>query len=442
MSTWAVDPPTRLHLLRIDPAAIGSGGPAALADWARELERRYVRHVEVEGVVWQPLRSSPSIVEPDRYGSGGDSMLFTGVALSGWAWKYAATGDSDRLIEAVRGLWILTHVAGRGVLCRAAFPASRDVEFGWPGSWAGRDPRFVGETPAGAIPDPIRGGHLPAMRWYTRATRDQITGPRSRTLVRVGARDGPDDRSGALLAASPGRRADHHRRRRAPARTRMAHPRRQRAERHVCRRRRWPTAGGGAGSRPRGRDARTPIRTTSASSTDIVKRADPLGAFDRYNNVERVLRAQPARRPVVLDLAARRGPRARRADGRLRPSALETLDRSPRECVARLAVVRDGRHPPGRGGAARVARAPVEAEPALVLAAGRSVAAAQLQRGDPRYHGRVGASGLSAQAHGLFRLAEGAMGCRGRTRDTRGLGDSTGVDFLAAYWLGRAHGFI
>ena len=27
-------------------------------------------------------------------------------------------------------------------------------------------------------------------------------------------------------------------------------------------------------------------------------------------------------------------------------------------------------------------------------------------------------------------------------RDTGGLGDSTGVDFLAAYWLGRAHGFI
>lgn len=26
--------------------------------------------------------------------------------------------------------------------------------------------------------------------------------------------------------------------------------------------------------------------------------------------------------------------------------------------------------------------------------------------------------------------------------DTRGLGDSTGIDFLAAYWLGRAHGFI
>jgi len=62
------------------------------------------------------------------------------------------------------------------VLCRAAFPSNRGVEFGWPRAWSGRDPRFVGETPAGAVPDPIRGGHLPAMRWYTRATRDQLTG--------------------------------------------------------------------------------------------------------------------------------------------------------------------------------------------------------------------------------------------------------------------------
>ena len=176
MSRWAADASDTTHLLRIDPAAVESGGPASLAKWAAELESRYVRDVEVDGVVWQPLRSSAAVAEPDRYGSGGDSMLFTGVALAGWTWKYAATGDSERVIEAVRGLWILTHVAGRGVLCRAAFPSRRGVEFGWPEAWAARDPRFVGETPAGAIRDPIRGGTLPAMRWYTRATRDQITG--------------------------------------------------------------------------------------------------------------------------------------------------------------------------------------------------------------------------------------------------------------------------
>jgi hypothetical protein len=155
---------------------VEGAGPAALAAWATELERRYVRYVEVDGVVWQPLRSGPAQPEPDRYGSGGDSLLFTGIALAGFSWKYEVTGDSDRMIGALRGLWILTHAAGRGVLCRAAFPADRGREFGWPDAWSGRDPRFVGETPADEIFDPIRGGHLPALRWYTRATRDQLTG--------------------------------------------------------------------------------------------------------------------------------------------------------------------------------------------------------------------------------------------------------------------------
>jgi hypothetical protein len=165
-----------ISLVQSDPAAVESGGPASLAQRASELERRYVEDVEVEGVVWVPLRSDPAAAEPDRYGTGGDSLLFTGVAVAAWTWKYGVTGNADRLVEALRGLWILTHVAGPGVLCRAAFPSRRDAEFGWPSAWAGRDPRFVGETPAGAIRDPIRGGPLPAMRWYTRATRDQLTG--------------------------------------------------------------------------------------------------------------------------------------------------------------------------------------------------------------------------------------------------------------------------
>jgi hypothetical protein len=169
-------PADTIELARLDPGVVESGGPDALARRAAELERRYVEDVEVEGIVWVPLRSNPAIAEPDRRGTGGDALLFTGVAAAGWSWKYAVTGDPDRLVEALRGLWILTHVAGRGVLCRAAFPSQRGDEFGWPRAWASRDPRFVGETPGGVVRDPVRGGHLPAMRWYTRATRDQLTG--------------------------------------------------------------------------------------------------------------------------------------------------------------------------------------------------------------------------------------------------------------------------
>ena len=169
-------PPDAADLLHIDPASVGSGGPASLERHARDLERRYVEHVEVDGIVFQPLRSSDSLPDPDGYGTGGDSLLFTGTALAGWSWKHAVTGDSERVVEALRGLWILTHISGRGVLCRAAFPSSRGAEFGYPNEWlSDRDDRFLGETPAGE-PDPIRGGTLPAMRWYTRATRDQLTG--------------------------------------------------------------------------------------------------------------------------------------------------------------------------------------------------------------------------------------------------------------------------
>jgi len=51
-------PSDAIRLLSIDPAAVESGGLASLAHRASELERRYVRDVEVEGVVWEPLRSS------------------------------------------------------------------------------------------------------------------------------------------------------------------------------------------------------------------------------------------------------------------------------------------------------------------------------------------------------------------------------------------------
>lgn len=163
------------YLLAIDVASVDSGGPAALDAWAEEMERRYLRHVEVDGIVWQPLRSDTSLDQPDRYGSGGDSMIFTGVAAAGWAWKYRAVGDAGRLVEALRGLWILTHAAGPGVLCRAAFPSSRASEWGWPDAWSGREPDFMGESAPGLV-DPVSEQPLPPMRYYTRGTKDQLTG--------------------------------------------------------------------------------------------------------------------------------------------------------------------------------------------------------------------------------------------------------------------------
>jgi hypothetical protein len=141
--------------------------PRGLAMWAEAAEAR-VTGATVEGVVFQPRVDG-------GYGTGGDSMLFSGTALAGWCWKYAALGrcEEDRagVLAGLRGLWWLTHAAGRGVLARCVFPKEREREFGWPEQWSGRE--FLGESPV--TNDPL-GGAFPAGRWYTRATRDQLTG--------------------------------------------------------------------------------------------------------------------------------------------------------------------------------------------------------------------------------------------------------------------------
>lgn len=434
-------PSDTAHLLHIDPAAVESGGPASLADWAGELERRYVRHVQVDGVVWQPLRSSGGVADPDRYGSGGDSMLFTGVALAGWTWKYAVTGDSDRVVEAVRGLWILTHVAGRGVLCRAAFPSSRDVEFGWPDAWADRDPRFVGETPPLAIADPIRGGHLPAMRWYTRATRDQVTG-----LV-LGLS------SAWMLATDP--TTD-------PALSALLRPIVAQIVVDVAlhlRAHGW-----------RIRDA-TGQNDTSADDVDgllrlavlglaravgmpeadqdyqrefadFAERAGALGAFDRYNNVAGyyafslraarsysiwLLDEDPAHKKQMVDYA--------RAHWR------RWTDHHGNAWLAWLWFVMAGLPPDEEGRRAlhelrlkphRLWPSPLAGrwKPPSFNAATLDTTAAWVL---PVYLRKPTA--YSVWQKEPWDAGEAAG-------DVRGLGDSTGVDFLSAYWLGRAHGFI
>lgn len=172
-------PSDMTYLLSIAP--VTSGGLPSLEAWERELTIRYERDVEVEGVLWQPLRSGQGQLEPDAYGSGGDSLLYTGIAAATWAWKYSVTQDpqdGDRVLRALRGLWILTHAAGPGVLCRCAFPVGREAEWNYPAAWDSRlRDGFVNRMdPAGSYPDPVFGGQLPQSRFYTRATKDQLSG--------------------------------------------------------------------------------------------------------------------------------------------------------------------------------------------------------------------------------------------------------------------------
>jgi len=433
--------PETAYLLSIDPAAVEAGGPASLARWASELERRYVRDVEVEGVVWQPFRSTPLSVEPDRYGSGGDSMLFTGIALTGWTWKYAVTGDSERVIEAVRGLWILTHVAGPGVLCRAAFPSSRDVDFGWPGAWAGRDPRFVGETAAGAIPDPIRGGYLPAMRWYTRATRDQLSG-----LVlglssawRLATAPTTDPALAAVLRPIVAQNvADVVEHLHAHGwRIRDASGRNDTWADEVDGLLRLAVLGLARAVGIAGAD-----RDYQAEFDRFVQRPHPGDAFDRYNNLGQYyaynLRAARSYSIWLLDDDPEH--RAHIVD-HARAHWRRWTDHHGNAWFAWLWFVMIGTPPDEEGLRAlyelrlkpiRLWPSPLAGRwkpPSLNAAAFDTTAAWAL----PVY---------LRKATSYFVWQKEPWDAGDDREDRSGLGNSTGLDFLVAYWLGRAHGFI
>lgn len=143
------------YLLDVDPSTANLEAAAQAAEGL-------LRSATVDGVVWARIRSRDDLNEPDLF-VGGDSLLFSGVATASWAWKYGTTHDTadrDMLIDHLRGLRLLTSATGSpGVLCRQVLPLDKAAAFAWP--WPHREP-FVG----------TRDGY----GYYTRATRDQLTG--------------------------------------------------------------------------------------------------------------------------------------------------------------------------------------------------------------------------------------------------------------------------
>lgn len=161
----------------IDPNAVTL---AELAQHAENLETHYQAYNQVEGIIWQSVRSDPSLEHPDRYGSGGDSCIFGGHKLAADVFRLGVTRkseDLDRVLQSLRGLYILTHITGTpGVLCRAAFPADQAEKWGYPERWAGRRQQFI-HTSSADVSDPFRPGtDFASMVYYTRATKDQLTG--------------------------------------------------------------------------------------------------------------------------------------------------------------------------------------------------------------------------------------------------------------------------
>jgi len=151
-----------------------------LHDHADVAEDHYQKYSQVAGIIWQPTRSDISLPNPDKYGSGGDSCLFTGHKFAADVYRYRVTGkteDLDRALQSLRGLYILTHITGTpGVIARCAFPADQPEKWSYPTHWQSRiDRGFVGTSPTD-VADPFTGGVFPQMIYYTRATKDQLTG--------------------------------------------------------------------------------------------------------------------------------------------------------------------------------------------------------------------------------------------------------------------------
>lgn len=151
-----------------------------LALHAEKLEQLYQKNHQVEGVVWGASRSDSSLEDPDQYGNGGDSCIFGGHKLAADVFRYATQGGTqnlDKALQSLKGLYILTHATGTpGVIARCAFPADRQSEWRYPERWQHRiDNGFVNQGPS--LEDPFNPGqNISSMIYYTRATKDQLTG--------------------------------------------------------------------------------------------------------------------------------------------------------------------------------------------------------------------------------------------------------------------------
>ena len=296
-------PSETTHLLRIDPAAWNRADPLRWPTWAGELERRYVRDVEVDGVVWQPCARaarSPTRIGTDRW----RFHAVHGRCAGRLDLEYAVTGDPIGGRGGTRTLDPHPRRRARRALSRC-LSRERDVEFGWPDAWADRDPRFVGKMPpADRGSDPRRPPPGDALVHARHEGPDHR--PRARTLVRMISRR-PRRQIPRFPLCFAGRHADRRRRRPAPARHGGAS---------------GTPAGGTIRLRQRRRPVRLAVlglarRSGCRRRSGLSARVRParearrlLGGFDRYNNVRSTTRTVCAP-PVLRDLAARRGPQHR-----------------------------------------------------------------------------------------------------------------------------------
>lgn len=164
------------YLIDVDPGVVTT---ADLSSRAALLEQRYWAFGQINGVIWQPSRSVAALADPDMWANSADSGLYTGMALATFCFQYKATRSAaalDNVLNTLRGVYILTHASGKpGVIQRNSFPTSDGARVGYPSQWQSRiDAGFVHS--GAALSDPLGGPDIPPQTYYTRGTKDQLTG--------------------------------------------------------------------------------------------------------------------------------------------------------------------------------------------------------------------------------------------------------------------------
>jgi len=144
---------------------------------AAHLTKHYWLFNQSYGIVYPGARSSRDQLYPDGFSAGADSALYTGFALAAFSYKSYLAAEYFDTRDVLTGVYWLTHAAGPGVICRAVIPKEQADRWNYPDSWQGRiNSGFVGEGASLPYNVNLYEQTLPESIYYTRATKDQLTG--------------------------------------------------------------------------------------------------------------------------------------------------------------------------------------------------------------------------------------------------------------------------
>jgi hypothetical protein len=166
------DPKTLLALSQEDIEGISMD---TLFHRAEFLEDNFRQYHCFNGLVWKGFFKKNTDPHPYCFDVGSNSAIFTGFYLAAAVYRYKVTQkeeDLNKILDSIRGLHILTHASGTpGVLVRSAFPIEKAHLWKIEGN---EKPLYDGQN---TVPDIFGNGeNYPAMRFYARTTRDQLTG--------------------------------------------------------------------------------------------------------------------------------------------------------------------------------------------------------------------------------------------------------------------------